>query len=255
MSAALKSAVFHQLVPGNVATRVEGLPKVKRRADDVDSNCWTQVEARRFLAAAKESGSARDAALFALALDAAMRIGELRGLSWTDVDFAAATVKVHRQLVSPKLQSDGQPVYGPPKGGSGTIPIGPETVALLRTHKKAQASLKLANRPKWDEFNLVFTKENADVFGRADRLGRALAMSTVRTHFERLIKRADVRRITIHGMWHTAASLLLADGETILTVQTRMRHSKPSMTLDIYGHLLPGTGQSAAARLSTLLHG
>ena len=59
----------------------------------------------------------------------------------------------------------------------------------------------------------------------------------------------------LYTLRHTSATLLLADGVPVKDVSVRLGHAKASMTLDVYGHALPGVGKVAALRLAALLHG
>jgi integrase len=256
LSAALKSALRNGHITRNVVSLADGKPRVERRADDVLANVLDVEQARRLLAAAKDAGS-RAAAFYALALDSGARLGELCGLKWVDIDLDTGKLSIVRQLVSSKLTKDGDVDFGPTKTGkSRTVDLGGETITLLRAHKKAQAELKLKNRTSYADVGLVFAKEQADLFGEHATLGTPLQMKNIGAgEFARLIKAADVKRITFHGLRHTSATLLLLAGEPAKVVSERLGHSKISMTLDIYSHVLPSMGRGAADRLGALLHG
>jgi len=73
--------------------------------------------------------------------------------------------------------------------------------------------------------------------------------------FADLIAAAKVKTITLHGLRHTCASLLLAAGVPANVVQQRLGHKRIEITLDIYAHVLPGQQRDAARRLSALLYG
>ena len=70
-----------------------------------------------------------------------------------------------------------------------------------------------------------------------------------------VIKAADVRPIKFHGLRHTCATLLLQAGVPVKVVSERLGHTKVSMTLDVYAHVLPEMQRDAAALLGGLLHG
>ena len=70
---------------------------------------------------------------------------------------------------------------------------------------------------------------------------------------ERLIASTAVRRITVHGLRHTSATLLLSAGVQPHIVQQRLGHSNIGTTLDTYAHVLPSMQADAAQRLSALL--
>ena len=72
--------------------------------------------------------------------------------------------------------------------------------------------------------------------------------SNLRLDFNRVLDRAGVPRVRFHDLRHTAASLMLNNGIPVLVVSKILGHSKPSITLDIYGHLY-NEMQGDAARL------
>jgi integrase len=70
-----------------------------------------------------------------------------------------------------------------------------------------------------------------------------------------IITERRVKQITVHGLRHTCATLLLSAGVMPHTVQRRLGHKSVQITLDVYGHVLPGMQADAAAKLAGLLHG
>ena len=131
-----------------------------------------------------------------------------------------------------------------------------ETVTLLREHKRHQAELKMRNRMKYQDHGLVFTKEWGELSGGRDYLRLPLQANNIgEREFLRIIKAADVHRISIHGLRHTSATLLLKAGVAPHVVQQRLGHKRIEMTLGIYAHALPSMQQDAARRRGALLHG
>jgi integrase len=253
LTGALKAAVAASLVTRNVAAQVIGKPQARRDHDrDVKPNCWEADEARRLLAAANAAGP-QPAPLFALALDTGARKNELCGLQWSDLDAEKGRITVMRQLT----QTGREPAFGPVKNGTPrTIDLATETLELLMTHKRAQAELKMRNRVAYHDHGLMFAKEWGDLHGREDSLGLPLQSNNLgQREFARLITAAGVRRISIHGLRHTSATLLLKAGVAPHIVQQRLGHKKISTTLEIYAHALPSMQQDAARRLGALLHG
>jgi len=132
------------------------------------------------------------------------------------------------------------------------VAIDAETVAILRTHRKQQRELMMANRKVYQNFDLVFAKEHADLQRPTAQLGEP-CYALVDSHFNRVIKAAGVKKIGVHGLRHTCATLLLAEGEQVKTVADRLGHEKPSITLDVYTHAIPGAQRGAAARVGNVL--
>jgi hypothetical protein len=72
------------------------------------------------------------------------------------------------------------------------------------------------------------------------------AHNLLRRSFHPALRRAKLRTIRFHDLRHTCASLLLAAGVSIKEVHAQLGHASAQVTLDVYGHLIPG-GSSAAA--------
>jgi integrase len=251
VSSALKAAVLEGLVTRNVAALVIGKPQFKRDHADLAKNVWDSDEARQFLAAAR-ADSPQAAALYALALDSGARKNELCGLQWSDVDLEKGTVTFLRQLT----KTGRKPEFGPVKNGSPrTVDLADETVGLLRVHRSRQAELKMANRTVYQDHGMVFAKEWGHLHGREDSLGLPLQSNNLgQREFARVLKVAGVKPITIHGLRHTSATLLLKAGVPAQVIQQRLGHKRIEITLGIYAHVLPSMQQDAAVRLGALLY-
>lgn len=263
LSNALKSAVKARLVYRSVASDVEGKPKSAHMTDDLIAQCWSAEEARAFLAATKNE-SPQVQAFYDLALNTGARKAELHGLKWEDVNLDAGTLRIVRQLDhpgKPKASDDGEvrivPVFGPTKTKKPrTLDLGPDTVRLLREHRRTQAELKMANRNTYCDHGLIFAREVREPRAPNGELGMPLPDSMLGSSvFKRLTKQAGVKPIKFHGMRHTCATLLLADGEVAKVVAQRLGHSNVMITLNTYQHVLPGMQKAAATRLGALLRG
>ena len=75
----------------------------------------------------------------------------------------------------------------------------------------------------------------------------------LRRHFKSLLSEAGLPEIRFHDLRHTAASLMLNNGVPVIVVSRRLGHAKPSITLDIYGHLIPTKQREAASLMDQLL--
>ena len=69
--------------------------------------------------------------------------------------------------------------------------------------------------------------------------GNPHSQRKIRAHFYRLLDRADIRRRNPHQLRHSCASLMLADGASIVQVQNQLRHANPEITLRSYCHMFP----------------
>jgi integrase len=251
LSSALKAAVRNSLVARNVASAVANKPHAPEGHSKAVSNCWSAEDAAAFLVVARATGP-QPAAFFALALDSGMRKSELAGLRWTDIDLVQGRVVVQRQL----LTGGHEPVFTVPKGKRARIiDLAPETIDLLKAHRVHQAAVKMRHRRDYHDHGLVFAKPWNELGRTLSALGDPLQINNLgEREFEPLISAAKVSPISLHGLRHTCATLLLAAGVPSRVVQERLGHKKIETTLSVYGHVLPGQQRDAARRLGSLLY-
>jgi integrase len=144
-----------------------------------------------------------------------MRASELRGLQWSGVDLAGATIHV-------RCRADRWGTIGSPKSkmGARDIPIPPLVVNALRTWK--------LECPK-GELGLVFP----------NTVGKVETHSDIRRRFwVPLLRRCGLPAYNFHSLRHAAASLFIAHlGWPLKRVQTVLGHASATMTIDRYGHL------------------
>jgi integrase len=99
----------------------------------------------------------------------------------------------------------------------------------------------------------VFTQAWEHQVGPRNRLGEPLKSGVIQRLMTQLIEEANAPRITVHGLRHTCATLLLKSGVPAHVVQQRLDHRSVVTTLKIYAHVLPSMQQDAADRLEALL--
>lgn len=179
-------------------------------------------------------------ALYHLAVTTGLRQGELLGLKWEDIDWASNTLRVKRQL---QRRKGGGFNFPPPKTKAGRriVQLGSETMRLLSEHRKRQDVARLDN--EWQEHGMVFPSI----------VGTPTGQRILHKFFKRLLKKAGLPDIRFHDLRHTAATLMLMNGIPLIVVSRRLGHSKPSVTLDIYGHYLPGMQEKAANLMDELV--
>jgi hypothetical protein len=81
------------------------------------------------------------------------------------------------------------------------------------------------------------------------RQGGLLEERNVRHVFKRLLAKATLRHMRIHDLRHPFASLLLQQGESVVYVKEQLGHGSTQITVDTYGHLIPGANRGAVDRL------
>jgi integrase len=228
LHSALKVAVDAGMIGRNPASRAHP-PKTP----DFEMKILDESQASQLLVAIIGH---RWEALFHLAIATGMRQMELLGLKWDDLDWIRQTVKVERQLVRP--DKTGVKFQGTKtRFGRRSIALGDQTITVLRGHYERQQAERLAAGKKWVEYGLMFANSH----------GGPIEPRNLLTEFHQLLDQAGLPAIRFHDLRHTSASLMLNHGVAPIVVSRRLGHSKASITIDIYGHMIAsiqeGVGQ------------
>ena len=199
---------------------------------------WDELQVSQFLVAVRGQ---RNEILYHLALATGMRRGELLGLQWGDMDWASGILRVERQVIEPE---GGGFEFQTPKTDYGrrAIQLEPGLVGRMRQQLTLVELTRIFARGKWQEHNLIFPST----------VGTPINGYTLSKEFHRLCQAAGTPAIRLHDLRHTAASLMLNHGIPLIVVSRILGHSKPSITMDIYGHLLPGIQAGAAELMERL---
>ena len=197
------------------------LPAVRGRRERIAS----PDEAQRLLAALPE----RDRSVWATALYAGLRRGELMALRWDDVDLAAGVIRVERSY------DDKGRVEIEPKSRAGrrTVPVVGALRDFLVDHKARQGR----------DGGLVFGSSAETPFVPSNLWRRA----------QRAWKRGGLKPIGLHEARHTFASVLIAAGVNAKAITTYMGHASIQTTYDLYGKLMPGSELEAATLVDAYL--
>ena len=179
--------------------------------------------------------------LFTTAALTGARSGELFALRWADIempDARPAYIYIRRTLSWARSQGEtNRPRYYPPKTRAGIrrIPISPDLVLALK-------SWKLACPPSPDD--LVFPTADARPLRRSNALRYGLWAA---------LRRAGLRRVSMHSLRHSFASALISRGAAVTEVQMLLGHSSPAVTLKVYSHWFKSQDSGAVARLSDMI--
>jgi integrase len=169
--------------------------------------------------------------------------GELLGLQWDDLGLGRGEIHIRRTLVAGK----GEFSFGEPKSAKGrrTIVLTPAALEALERHRQRQREESAMLVGLWEDNGLVFP----------NRLGKPMDHDDI---YHRDLKRVRERAglpptFRFHDLRHTFATLMLSNGESLHVVQETLGHSRASLTLDVYGHVLPSHQKEAVRRLEELL--
>lgn len=163
--------------------------------------------------------------LFTIAIMTGARQGELLGLKWKDVNWADNQIHIQRTY-------NKRTWYDPKSESSDRfIDVGPETIQRLKSWRIACPPSKL---------DLIFPNEIGGPICESHMMSR---------HFRPAVKNAGLPKMRFHDLRHTYASLLIEQGENIKYIQTQLGHSSPTVTLDVYAHLMTSVNHASAIRL------
>lgn len=230
MSSLFSHAVEDDLVAVNPALKPgKFLPKISKRRK-IDP--LTREEVSLLLETAKMK-LPRYYPLFLCAARTGLRMGELLALQWQDIDWRARFIEVRRNYPHWQLTT---PKSGETRRVDMSRELG-QTLKDLLLERQIDAGAAGAEIPL-----SVFPNET----------GGLLHPHNIRDRvFYGLLTKAKLRRVRFHDLRHTFASLLLQNGESPVYVKDQLGHSSIQITVDCYGHLIPGGNKQAVDRLDT----
>ncbi|MBO9422357.1 site-specific integrase [Labrenzia sp. R4_2] len=213
LRSALNEALDREWIDNNVALSVK-LRRASRNAPD--RIIPTKVEIKAMLEIVPD----KQRPLITTAIYTGMRMSELRGLRWEDVDFQKSIIRVRQR--ADRFNQIGKPKS---KSGRRDIPMAPSVKKVLMAWK--------ADCPTGD-LDLVFPNGVGNVESPSNISNRVLYP---------LLKDAGIvtaegkPKFSFHALRHAAASLYIEQGWPAKKIQTLLGHASITMTFDVYGHL------------------
>ncbi|AHZ49044.1 TPA: tyrosine-type recombinase/integrase [Bacillus thuringiensis] len=194
----------------------------KKQADSM--NFWTLEEFNLFYEQLEKEESK---VIFSILFWTGIRSGELLGLQWKDIDLLSNTISITKSL----QKVNGETVINPPKTPKSKriIHIPLALSALIVKYKN-----KLY-KPKHNDFLFDCSKYY------------------VLYELRRGIKKANIKKIRVHDLRHSHASLLIELGYSPLLISERLGHEKIETTLQVYSHLYPNKHDAVAKKLNNLM--
>ncbi len=167
--------------------------------------------------------------LFMLAIMSGARQGELLGLKWSDIDWEKSQIYIQRTF------NNGRWYDVKTKASKRRVDLGPQMMTALKRWRLACSE---------NEQDLVFP----------NMVGKPINHNNlVNRHFLPALKAASIERIRFHDLRHTKASLMIDQKENLKYIQTQLGHASPTITLNVYTHLLKPVNQDAACRFENML--
>jgi integrase len=244
----LSYSVRHRYIDSNPLKEAER-PK-DTREEEKEMKILTPEEIRSFLSNVNEL---KYKTLFLLAIMSGAREGELLGLKWSDVDFENKQVNIQRTYTK------GRWFPTKTKSSKRKIDLAPSVISELR-------KWKLACIP--NDLDLVFPNEAGQPMNYSNMVNRyfepalekagIIEIETIEKKIEgttkvKKLKKVKGHKIRFHDLRHTYASLMIEQGENIKYIQTQLGHSSPTVTLNVYAHLMKPTNQEAVLRLENTI--
>ena len=216
----------------NIVECIE-LPKVKK----FKNNIYNKTDMVKLLQVCK--GSSLELQIY-LASGLGLRISEVLGLTWDNIDFIENTITINKITVrdnntvilkSPKTESSERTISAPK-----------EIINLLREHKRNQLEDKLKGKIK-NNLNLLFFDKNEN----------PIAQDVLSKKFNRFLKDNDLDHIRFHDLRHSHVTLLINSKVPIKVISERVGHSNVNTTLNIYAHTLKEMDSEASDKISEVL--
>ena len=234
LKTALNVAVDAKLINENPAASISVSRGKVKKFHVVDKSMFP-----KFIKAANQTKYGNELAFM---LYTGLRVGELRGLRWEDVNFKTNTISVVRQL-HPKAQIENR-ITAPKYDEERTIYLPKIAVKVLKAQRIKQNEQRLAAGQKWieDEISegLVFRMSNGAPHGEK-------TIADAVKHVGAVIGMPDLHP---HDLRHSYAVAALRSGVDIKTVQHNLGHKSAGMTLDVYVAYTDDAGKESAQRLS-----
>ncbi len=236
--AILGQAFEEELLANNPASRLGKYAFGGARTRPTDF--LTRAEADAFLAAARTHRPSYYP-MFLTALRTGLRLGELLALRWDDIQFGDSSDDPNRFILVQRNYSRGE--FTTPKNHqSRRVDMGREARRVLLELRDAMA-MKAFERGEEEIPLLVFPSEAGGPLDGVNVYHRA---------FLPCIEAAGLRRITFHALRHSYASHLIQAGASLAYVKEQMGHSSIQVTVDTYGHLIPGADIAWADKLDAV---
>ena len=177
-----------------------------------------------------------------LAIDSDLRLGEMMGLKWSDVDLNNATVSVNKA----NQALGGKGIFTKSTKNQSSVrnvAISNSTVNLLKTYQMEQLETKSNLADKWVDENWVFTQWN----------GKPMYPTTPSQWFLKFLKRKELPHMPFHALRHLSATVLIAQGVPLKNVSSRLGHADIRTTANIYSEALQTVDRQAAAKMDEFL--
>ena len=239
LRAMLHKAVYWQTIVSNPAERVQPpkAKKPKRRYYD-DEQCKVLLENLETLS----EDQIKYKVAIILTVFTGVRLGELMGLEWNDVNFRDGIVSINR---SSQYLADKGIFTKTPKTESSIreVAIPDFVISLLEKYKLWYEEQKSLCSELWTDSNRLFVQAD----------GKPMHPSTISKWFVRYVAQIGLPVINFHGLRHTNATLLISQNIDVAVVAARLGHAQITTTFNFYVHPIISHNRKAGNVLENLL--
>jgi len=234
----LNAALEDGWIDSNPAAKVGKFTKTEKPA--CQASAMTHEEAENFLVGVKEI-CPEWFPLFLTALRAGLRKGELIALKWGDIQFGDSAEDPNRYILVQRNYSHGR-FTSPKSKKSRRVDLSKQLRAALLKLRDARLLTAMMEGKTSIADDLVFPSQTGTVI-KPDNIAPR--------YMEPALEKAGLRRFRFHDLRHTFGSLLIQDGASLAYVKEQMGHSSIQITVDTYGHLIPGADIAWVDRLDS----
>ncbi|MBP2663538.1 MAG: hypothetical protein H6Q71_1486 [Firmicutes bacterium] len=242
-----RKAVEMEVIKNNPTDFVK-LPKKVETLEDVENKTdIPKYLEKDELAILLQNAKDRDYTIFLLLAYTGIRVGELCGLKWSDIDFSENTIKINRTYYADS-KSKRKFIVQPPKTkhSQRTIVVSKKVIAELEKHKAKQNIKKLKKRYLWLDENFVFTSSKHPGF--------PMSPKSVRGRMEKLLEQSSLSpTLSPHSLRHTHTSLLAEAGVGLEEIMERLGHISDKTTREVYLHVTNKMKKEAVHKFDALM--
>lgn len=234
-------------------TQYTKIPKKAKTLNDIDNSppeehYLEKDELNRLLNIIQATGNIFDYAAFLTLSYTGMRIGELLGLKWENIDFREHTLQINKTLYRDEHTILGYELTPPKtKKANRVISVDKNVLLSLSELQFLQEDVK-KQFPSYHDENFVFAKTDGNYAGYPE-LRRSLGYRLK----EYLRKAKITKNITLHKLRHTHVSLLAEAGVDLHAIQERIGHESSKTTTKIYLHVTKEVNKQAVQKFSDLM--
>ncbi|MDQ0917583.1 site-specific integrase [Paenibacillus sp. V4I5] len=217
-----------------------GIKKPKVVSSDIEY--YSEAEAQEVIRALSQE-SIMWRVYCTAALIGGFRRGELVALEWSDVNFEDASIWINKSI---SLTENGQAILGEPKSKSsiGKVDMPKWFMDLLKLYQIEWEENKRAVNDLWIGAGHSYLFHGG--------FGKPLYFTYPSEWWRRFTERHNLKRISLHGLRHTTATILLEKQTDMKTIQERLRHANFTTTANIYTHVTRKISREAANKFDSL---